>query len=97
MDIVLVVGIQQCCLHLSLQLPFSEFFLTNRGYMQDHQTLLPTASISTVGLLLADKVAGPFELELQSITVVAGTSFMHKTWTQDYERNQHRTQDKYLT
>ena len=52
------------------QLPFSEFVLTNRGYMQDHQILLPRASISTVGLLLADKVIGPFELELQFIKVV---------------------------
>ena len=52
------------------QLPFSEFVLTNRGYMQDHLTLLPRASVSTVGLLLADKVIGPFELELQEIKVV---------------------------
>ena len=55
---------------LSFQLPFSEFFLTNRGYMQDAQTLLPRASVNTVGLLLADKVTGPFELELQAVKVV---------------------------
>lgn len=38
--------------------------------MQDTQTLLPRASISNVGLLLADKVTGPFQLELQTIKAV---------------------------
>ena len=38
--------------------------------MQDTQTLLPRSSISTVGLLLADKVTGPFELEVQVIKAV---------------------------
>ena len=63
--------------------------------MQDHPTSLPTASISTVGLLLADKVTGPFELELQSIKVVTGTSFRHKFWEQEHEKKQYR-KDKYL-
>ena len=58
-----------CLCHL-IQLPFSEFFLTNRGYMQDNQTLLPRSSLSSVGLLLVDKVVGPFELELQTIKAV---------------------------
>ena len=38
--------------------------------MQDNQTLLPRSSLSSVGLLLADKVVGPFELELQTIKAV---------------------------
>ena len=38
--------------------------------MQDTQTQLPRASVSTVGLLLADKVTGPFELELQIVKAV---------------------------
>jgi NADH dehydrogenase [ubiquinone] 1 alpha subcomplex assembly factor 1 len=54
----------------NVTLPFWEFVLTNYGYMQDRPTLLPLASVSTVGLLLADKVMGPFELELQSIRAV---------------------------
>ena len=53
-----------------LMLPFSEFFQTNYGYIQDQEILLPTASISTFGLTLVDKVIGPFELEMQHITAV---------------------------
>ena len=52
------------------QLPFHKFFLTHRGYMQDRQVYLPLQSIATFGLLVADRVNGPFKLEIQHIKAV---------------------------
>ncbi|XP_003387001.1 PREDICTED: complex I intermediate-associated protein 30, mitochondrial-like [Amphimedon queenslandica] len=51
-------------------LPFHKFFLTHRGYFQDRQVVLPLKSIATFGLLVADRVNGPFKLEIQHIKAV---------------------------
>lgn len=53
-----------------LQVPFGQFFLTHRGYMQDHQMSFPRKTVSTLGLLLADRISGPFALEVQYIKAV---------------------------
>ncbi len=53
-----------------MQLPFSEFFLTHRGYVQDNPFSFPRQKVSTFGLLLADRVNGAFVLELQHIKAV---------------------------
>ncbi len=54
----------------TLQLPFSEFFLTHRGYVQDNPFSFPRQRVNTLGLLLADRVTGPFILEIQHIKAV---------------------------
>jgi hypothetical protein len=51
-------------------LPFSEFVLTHRGYLQDHQMNLPRQYLSTVGLMLADRTDGPFQLDIKYINAV---------------------------
>lgn len=38
--------------------------------MQDHQMSFPRQSLYTFGLLLADRLIGPFTLEIQYIKVV---------------------------
>ena len=43
-----------------MQIPFSEFLLTNMGYVQNEQTLLHSGQIVNFALLLADRVPGPF-------------------------------------
>lgn len=53
-----------------LQLPFGDFFLVNRGYLQDHQMSFPRQSVYTFGLVLMDRVNGPFQLEIQHIKAV---------------------------
>ena len=42
------------------QIPFSEFLLTNMGFVQNEQTLLHSGQIVNFALLLADRVPGPF-------------------------------------
>ena len=76
-----VVGCDCHCLHL--QLPFSDFVLTNRGYLQDHQIIFPRSTMSTFGLLLADKVVGPFELEIQTIQAVRRMSTKHDVYSEN--------------
>ena len=56
--------------HTHLQLPFKDFFVTHRGYMQDTEFSFPRATVATVGILLADRVQGPFQLEIQYIKAV---------------------------
>jgi hypothetical protein len=53
-----------------LQIPFDSFFITNRGYMQDHQMSFSRQAVTTMGLLLADRTNGPFSLEIQHIKAV---------------------------
>lgn len=38
--------------------------------MQDHQMSFPRRSVYTFGLVLADRVNGPFQLEIQYIKAV---------------------------
>ena len=54
----------------SLQLGFGDFFVTHRGYMQDKQMSFPRETVSTFGLLLADRIIGPFSLEIQYIKAI---------------------------
>ncbi|XP_068961915.1 complex I intermediate-associated protein 30, mitochondrial [Petaurus breviceps papuanus] len=52
-----------------VKIPFSKFFFSNKGRIQDNQHQLLTDQISSVGFTLADKVNGPFYLELDFIGV----------------------------
>ena len=54
----------------SMQLGFGDFFVTHRGYMQDRQMSFPRETVSTFGLLLADRIIGPFSLEIQYIKAI---------------------------
>ena len=55
---------------ISLQLHFHEFFVTHRGYMQDSPFSFPRKNLHTFGILLADRVDGEFQLEIQHIKAV---------------------------
>eukprot|EP00039_Didymoeca_costata_P023583 m.7595 g.7595 ORF g.7595 m.7595 type:complete len:224 (+) comp3740_c0_seq1:165-836(+) len=53
-----------------IRIPFSDFLLTNMGYVQNEQPLMNTSEIKTLGFLLADRLDGPYNLNLYSITAV---------------------------
>ena len=55
---------------LYLQLNFHDFFVTHRGYMQDHPFSFPRKNLHTFGILLADRVEGEFRLEIKHIKAV---------------------------
>ncbi|XP_010623028.1 complex I intermediate-associated protein 30, mitochondrial isoform X2 [Fukomys damarensis] len=52
-----------------LRIPFSKFFFTNKGRIRDAQYQLLLDRISSIGFTLADKVDGPFFLEIDFIGV----------------------------
>ncbi|XP_027725830.1 complex I intermediate-associated protein 30, mitochondrial [Vombatus ursinus] len=52
-----------------VKIPFSKFFFSSKGRIQDNQQQLLTDQISSIGFTLADKVNGPFYLELDFIGV----------------------------
>jgi hypothetical protein len=52
------------------QVPFSDFLLTSMGYVQNEQSVLSTTRIKTFGLLVADRIDGPFELHVRRMDAV---------------------------
>ncbi|XP_070261044.1 complex I intermediate-associated protein 30, mitochondrial isoform X2 [Myotis yumanensis] len=53
------------------RIPFSKFFFSNQGRIRDAQFQLLLDKISSIGFTLADKVDGPFFLEIDFIGVFA--------------------------
>nr|XP_022920094.1 complex I intermediate-associated protein 30, mitochondrial [Onthophagus taurus] len=51
------------------RLPFSKFFLSSKGRIQDRQFPLATDKVTNFSISLGDKVNGPFSLEIQYIGV----------------------------
>ncbi|XP_008845017.1 complex I intermediate-associated protein 30, mitochondrial [Nannospalax galili] len=54
-----------------IKIPFSKFFFSNQGRIRDVQSQLILDKISSIGFTLADKVDGPFFLEIDFIGVFA--------------------------
>jgi len=54
---------------LTVRIPFKEFVPTFRGRIIDGAPVLDTAHIHQVGFMIADKVSGPFSLEIEFVQV----------------------------
>ncbi|XP_047369862.1 complex I intermediate-associated protein 30, mitochondrial [Vespa velutina] len=53
-----------------VKIPFSKFFLSSHGKVQDDQEPIPLDNISSFGILASDRIPGPFKLEIDYIGVV---------------------------
>ncbi|KAM9294449.1 complex I intermediate-associated protein 30, mitochondrial [Gastrophryne carolinensis] len=50
-----------------VKIPFSKFFMSSRGRVQDSQYVLLPDKITTLGFTIADQTNGPFQLEIDFI------------------------------
>lgn len=49
------------------KIPFSKFFLSSRGRVQDKQQKIPLNQITSIGISCGDDISGPFSLEIDFI------------------------------
>ncbi|MED6232291.1 hypothetical protein ATANTOWER_026799 [Ataeniobius toweri] len=70
-----------------VKIPFSKFFLTNRGRIQDDQHPLWLDKINTIGFTLGDKAEGPFQLEIDFIGVCKDYAHTEDFAYEVYKRN----------
>ncbi|XP_051878545.1 complex I intermediate-associated protein 30, mitochondrial [Pristis pectinata] len=70
-----------------VKIPFSKFFLSSQGRIQDKQHPLWLDKISTIGFTLGDKVDGPFQLEIDFIAVCIDRAHTEEFAYEQYKRN----------
>lgn len=50
-------------------MPFSRFFFSSKGTIQDKQSSVDSGRVTSFGITVADKNKGPFKLEIDHISV----------------------------
>ncbi|XP_034713505.1 complex I intermediate-associated protein 30, mitochondrial [Etheostoma cragini] len=70
-----------------VKIPFSKFFLTHRGRIQDDQHPLWLDKVNTIGFTLGDKADGPFQLEIDFIGVCKDYAHTEEFAYEVYKRN----------
>ncbi|XP_067414254.1 complex I intermediate-associated protein 30, mitochondrial isoform X2 [Emydura macquarii macquarii] len=70
-----------------IKIPFSKFFLSSRGRIQDAQYPLWLDKISTIGFTLGDKANGPFQLEIHFIGLLNDRAHTEEFAYEKYEKN----------
>ncbi|XP_040456571.1 complex I intermediate-associated protein 30, mitochondrial [Falco naumanni] len=70
-----------------IKIPFSKFFLSSRGRVQDDQHPIWLDKISTLGFTIGDKVDGPFQLEIDFIGLLNDRAHTEEFAYETYERN----------
>ena len=80
----------------TVTLPFKDFLFTNRGYLQDKEYFFATSLVKTVGILLADRVNGPFKLEIDSICAVH-QDFPNDPYAEDFEGDNYSQPTEFIS
>lgn len=70
-----------------IRIPFSKFFLSSRGRVQDNQHPIWLDKVSTLGFTLGDKVNGPFQLEIDFIGLINDRAHTEEFAYEIYDRN----------
>lgn len=67
-----------------VRIPFSRFFLSAKGSIQDYQEWIPMHEIKSLGITIIDKNTGPFKLEIDYIGVEFDGTHDRKTVYESY-------------
>lgn len=67
------------------KIPFSRFFLASKGRVQDKQSPLPLDRITNFGISCADKIPGPFHLEMDYIGIQFDPTHTEETAYEMYQ------------
>ncbi|XP_074961666.1 complex I intermediate-associated protein 30, mitochondrial [Phalacrocorax aristotelis] len=70
-----------------IKIPFSKFFFSSRGRVQDDQHPIWLDKISTLGFTIGDKVDGPFQLEIDFIGLLNDRAHTEEFAYETYEKN----------
>ncbi|KAG8449694.1 hypothetical protein GDO86_016368 [Hymenochirus boettgeri] len=70
-----------------VKIPFSKFFLSSRGRIQDNQQCLWPDKITAIGFTLGDKADGPFQLEIDYIGLCRDNAHTEEFAYEKYKRN----------
>ncbi|KAL7889235.1 hypothetical protein AOLI_G00014930 [Acnodon oligacanthus] len=70
-----------------IKIPFSKFFLSSRGRIQDDQHALWLDKVNTIGFTLGDKADGPFQLEIDFIALCNDRAHTEEFAYELYKRN----------
>ncbi|XP_076013858.1 complex I intermediate-associated protein 30, mitochondrial [Genypterus blacodes] len=70
-----------------VKIPFSKFFLSSRGRIQDNQHPLWLDKVNTIGFTLGDNADGPFQLELDFVGVSKDYAHTEEFAYELYKRN----------
>ncbi|XP_075610576.1 complex I intermediate-associated protein 30, mitochondrial [Balearica regulorum gibbericeps] len=70
-----------------IKIPFSKFFLSSRGRVQDDQHPIWLDKICTLGFTIGDKVDGPFQLEIDFIGLLNDRAHTEEFAYETYEKN----------
>ncbi|XP_010131879.1 PREDICTED: complex I intermediate-associated protein 30, mitochondrial [Buceros rhinoceros silvestris] len=69
-----------------IKIPFSKFFLSSQGRVQDNQHPIWLDKISTIGFTIGDKVDGPFQLEIDFIGLLNDRAHTEEFAYERYEK-----------
>ncbi|KAM9239830.1 complex I intermediate-associated protein 30, mitochondrial isoform 2-T2 [Leptosomus discolor] len=69
-----------------IKIPFSKFFLSSRGRVQDQQHPIWLDKVSTLGFTIGDKVDGPFQLEIDFIGLLNDRAHTEEFAYEMYEK-----------
>lgn len=75
------------------QIPFSNFALLYHGAFQDEQVPIYKEQISSIGITLADRMPGPFHLEIDYIGALHDQYYENKFRYEGYYVKEYRLRD----
>ncbi|XP_005105656.1 complex I intermediate-associated protein 30, mitochondrial [Aplysia californica] len=75
-----------------VKIPFSKFYTTHSGRIQDKQEYLPLNVINSVGITTADAAEGPFYLEIDSIALMYDINLSGKHAYELYQNKYYEVQ-----